>query len=176
MLSVEVSSGFLASLAPEAAGRLAPFLDQLKGRLISSSLVHVDETSDQVGTKTIWFHVVANDEGTYLFASPTRGRAAPNTAEVLPHFTGVMVHDRLSMYFAYDKATHALCCAVEHGHIFWARARTTSLKRISCVVDVVDTAVTPGSEAPVGCRQHLTGGWPHPSAPGSWPAPLRGSR
>jgi transposase len=111
MFGVEVSTGFLASLAPEAAGRLAPFIDAVKTRLVSSSLVHADETSDQVGLRTIWLHVVANRDATYLFASPTRGRSAPNEAGVLPDFRGVMMHDRLSMYFGYDKATHVVCGA-----------------------------------------------------------------
>ena len=111
MLGVEVSTGFLASLAPEAAGRLRPFIEAVKELLLTSPLVHVDETSDQVGTRTIWLHVVADDEATYLFASPTRGRAAPDAAGVLPSFRGVMVHDRLSMYFGYDKATHVVCGA-----------------------------------------------------------------
>ncbi|MHB8263307.1 MAG: IS66 family transposase [Acidimicrobiales bacterium] len=30
---------------------------------------------------------------------------------MLPEFAGVMVHDRLAMYFKYDKATHAICLA-----------------------------------------------------------------
>jgi hypothetical protein len=111
MFGVEVSMGFLASLAPEAAGRLIPFLEAVKSRLSSSRLVHADETSDQVGLRTIWFHVAANADATYLFASPTRGRAAPDEAGVLPGFRGVMMHDRLSMYFGYDNATHVVCGA-----------------------------------------------------------------
>ena len=111
MLGVEVSAGFLASLAPEAAGGLAGFIDELKRRLRGRPLVHVDETSDQVGCDTWWLHVVADELFTYLFADKTRGKAAPDAAGVLPGFTGVMVHDRLSMYFRYSDATHAVCGA-----------------------------------------------------------------
>ena len=42
---------------------------------------------------------------------PTRGKDAPDEAGVLGDFRGVMVHDRLAMYFKYDKATHAICLA-----------------------------------------------------------------
>jgi len=55
--------------------------------------------------------VVSNELYTYLFASPTRAKSAPDEAGVLPEFSGVMVHDRLAMYFKYDKATHAICLA-----------------------------------------------------------------
>ncbi|MGH9294908.1 MAG: IS66 family transposase, partial [Acidimicrobiales bacterium] len=111
MLGVEVSTGFLASLAPEAAGGLTGFIEALKARLIGSALVHVDETSDQVGTNTWWLHVVSNEEATYLYADRTRGRAAPDAAGVLGSFSGTMVHDRLAMYFGYEGATHVICGA-----------------------------------------------------------------
>jgi len=111
MYGIEVSTGFLAGLAPEAAGRLVGFVEALKERLVGSRLVHVDETSTQVGTATWWLHVVSNADATYLFADRTRGKDAPDAAGVLASFSGTMVHDRLSMYFGYEKATHAICGA-----------------------------------------------------------------
>ncbi|MGH8996783.1 MAG: IS66 family transposase [Acidimicrobiales bacterium] len=109
MLGANVSTGFVASLAKEAAGGLDGFVAEIRRRLRRASLVHVDETSDQVRTDKWWFHVVSNELYTYLFASPTRGKAAPDDAGVLSAFGGVMVHDRLAMYFKYDQATHAVC-------------------------------------------------------------------
>jgi len=49
--------------------------------------------------------------GYHLHAS--RGRAAVEEFGVLPGFTGIAVHDALSVYDgeAYRSATHALCCA-----------------------------------------------------------------
>ncbi len=109
MLGATVSAGFVASLANEATGGLTGFVEEIRQRLRDATLVHVDETSDQVTTDKWWFHVVSNQLYTYLFASPTRGKAAPDEAGVLGAFGGVMVHDRLAMYFKYDKATHAVC-------------------------------------------------------------------
>jgi transposase len=60
-----------------------------------------------VRTDKWWFHVVSNELYTYLFASPTRATSAPDEAGVLPEFAGVMVHDRLALYFKYKNATHA---------------------------------------------------------------------
>jgi transposase len=111
MLGAEVSTGFVASLAAEAASGLGGFTDAVVHRLRSCALVHADETSDQVRTDKWWFHVVSNEHYTHLFASPTRGKDAPDEAGVLGDFEGVMVHDRLAMYFKYDKATHAICLA-----------------------------------------------------------------
>jgi len=55
--------------------------------------------------------VASNELYTYLFASPTRAKSAPDEAGVLGAFRGVMVHDRLAMYFGYDQSTHAICGA-----------------------------------------------------------------
>ncbi len=109
MLGAPVSTGFVASLAREAAGGLSGFIEEIRRRLRHAALVHVDETSDQVRADKWWFHVVSNELYTYLFASPTRGKAAPDEAGVLGVFGGVMVHDRLAMYFKYEMATHAIC-------------------------------------------------------------------
>ena len=111
LLGCPVSTGFIASLVPEASDGLVGFLDRLKQRLRTSALLHVDETFDQVGTDRLWFHVATNELYTFLVASLTRGRSAPDEAGVLPDFRGTMVHDRLAMYFAYDQATHAICLA-----------------------------------------------------------------
>jgi transposase len=111
LLGCPVSTGFIASLVPEAADGLVGFLDNLKQRLRASALLHVDETFDQVGTDKMWFHVAANQLYTFLVASMTRGKSAPDEAGVLGEFSGTMMHDRLSMYFKYDKATHVICHA-----------------------------------------------------------------
>jgi transposase len=113
LLGVEVSPGFVTSLVLEASSRLegSGFLETLKSRLRNAEVIHVDETSDQVGTRTWWLHVAATRLYTYLFASHTRGKDAPDRAGVLGEFSGVMVHDRLAMYFNYDGATHAVCAA-----------------------------------------------------------------
>jgi len=111
MLGAKVSTGFVVSLAKEAAGRLSGFLAEIAERLVASRIVRVDETPDQVRTKTWWFHVCSNERYTFLFASATRGKAAPDAAGVLGRFGGTMVHDRLAMYFRYSDATHGLCGA-----------------------------------------------------------------
>lgn len=111
MFKVDVSTGFLSSLPKEASGNLNGFMDQLSKDLISSKVIHADETSDQVGYDKVWFHVASNELLCHLFASTTRGKAAPDEAGILPKFKGTIVHDRFSFYFLYNKAKHAICSA-----------------------------------------------------------------
>jgi transposase len=111
LFGAPVSTGFVASLAPQAAKGLVGFAEVIKERLRHGGVIHVDETSDQVRGDTWWFHVASNRRYTYLFASPTRGAAAPEEVGVVTSFYGVMVHDRFSMYFKYRQAMHAICGA-----------------------------------------------------------------
>lgn len=115
-----LSTGFVASLATEAADGLDELLDELKARLVSSSLLHVDETFDQVGSEKAWFHVATNELYTYLVASMARGKSAPDDAGVLPEFTGVMVHDRL-MRWLYTSGTRR-----RHTRSVWPTLSETS--------------------------------------------------
>jgi transposase len=136
LFGAPVSTGFVASLAPQAAHGLVGFTEVIKDRLRHGGVIHVDETSDQVRGDTWWFHVASNQRYTYLFASPTRGAAAPQEAGVVASFYGVMVHDRFSMYFKYRQAIHAICGAHllrdlagvgAEGDQGWARDMTTLL-------------------------------------------------
>jgi len=98
-------------VAAEAAGDLEGFIETLRGELHREPVICVDETEHQVRQARWWLHTVATERHSFLFASSTRGKAAPDEAGVLAGFTGTMVHDRLSLYFSYTQATHALCGA-----------------------------------------------------------------
>jgi hypothetical protein len=55
--------------------------------LKSLPVLHVDETSDRVGTTNCWMHVVSNRLYTLVHASATRGEAAIDEAGVAGHAT-----------------------------------------------------------------------------------------
>ena len=106
-----VSTGYLASLLPTAAGRLEGFLEMARARLAAAAVAHFDETGGRVGAKLRWIHVAATDIFTLYHLGSSRGRSAMDDAGVLPHFTGVAVHDGLATYRQYTKAEHGLCNA-----------------------------------------------------------------
>ncbi len=73
-------------------------------------VLHADETTDRIGTKNCWMHVVSTGLFTLIHASMTRGGEAIDEAGVLRGYRGVIVHDRLAMYWEL-KAKHGLCAA-----------------------------------------------------------------
>jgi transposase len=110
VLGAPVSTGWLAGLAAEAAGGLDGFLTDLKGRLLASHLLHVDETGARICGARQWFHVCSTRLLTLLDCHAKRGVEATDAMGVLPSFGGVAMHDRWKPYWRYG-CTHAICGA-----------------------------------------------------------------
>ncbi len=108
---VPVSTGYLATLLPTASGRLTGFLAMARQRLTGATVAHFDETGARVAAQLRWVHVAATDTWTLYHLAGSRGRAAMDAFGVLPHFTGVAVHDGLATYRQYTGAEHGLCNA-----------------------------------------------------------------
>ena len=111
LFDLEISSGAIDSVYADAGRRLKVFVVALVALLKSLPVLHVDETSDRIGTTNCWMHVVSTSLYTLIHASRTRGEAAIDEAGVLKGYTGVLVHDRLAMYFRLKRAKHGLCGA-----------------------------------------------------------------
>ena len=106
-----VSTGWLASLLPDAEDRLDGFLAVVRERLAGAEVAHFDETGGRAGAVLRWIHVAATKDFTLYHLDDKRGRSAMDAAGVLPNFTGVAVHDGLVTYRRYTDATHGLCNA-----------------------------------------------------------------
>lgn len=113
MFGVRISTGAVDAIYADAARRLRGFLAALVVLLRTLPVLHADETTDRIGTKNCWMHVVSTGAYTLIYASVTRGMEAIRAAGVLIGYQGVVVHDRLAMYWKL-KAKHALCGA----HLF----------------------------------------------------------
>ncbi len=105
-----VSTGWLASLLPTAADRLAGFMATTREQLRAAPVAHFDETGGRVAGKLRWIHVAATDSLTHYHLATGRGKASIDAGGVLSGFTGVAVHDGLTSYRRYD-VVHALCGA-----------------------------------------------------------------
>ena len=80
-------------------------------QLLTSTVIHVDETSMRVNKKNYWIHTYSCGDFVLQFLHPSRGRDAIEDIGILDRYGGVIVHDCWSPYFTYEKLTHALCLA-----------------------------------------------------------------
>ena len=110
LYGLDISTGTIDSIYTEAARRLRSFIAALVAFLRTLPVLHADETTDRIGTDTCWLHVVSTGLYTLLHASVTRGGQAIDEAGVLRGYRGVVIHDRLAMYWKL-KAKHGLCGA-----------------------------------------------------------------
>lgn len=111
LFGLEISTGAVDSVYAEAGRRLKGFIAALVALLKTLPVLHVDETSDRLETKNCWMHVIATPLYTLLHASLTRGEAAIEQMGVLAGYRGVIIHDRLAMYWKLKRAKHGICAA-----------------------------------------------------------------
>jgi transposase len=107
------STGWVSGVLARAAEALADTEALIKTLITLAHLVHVDETGLNVAGGKQWLHVACTETLTAYHLHESRGRTAVDEFGVLPGFTGVVVHDALSVYDGekYQTATHALCGA-----------------------------------------------------------------
>lgn len=110
VLGAPVSTGWLSSLLPAAAGQLTGFLATTQDALRSAPVAHFDETGSRVAGKLWWVHVACTGELTLYHRASGRGKDSMNLGGVLPGFTGIAIHDGLSSYQGYEMG-HGLCNA-----------------------------------------------------------------
>src|SRR4051794_22442028 len=106
-----MSVGTVAAWTSRAAAGLAPFTAAAIAGVTDAQVVHLDETGLRVAGRGHWLHVATSSRFTGLFCHRRRGTEAIDAAGVLPHFTGIAVHDAFAPYARYPAATHALCNA-----------------------------------------------------------------
>lgn len=110
LFGLSISTGGVDSVYAEAGRRLRVFMAALVALLKTLPVLHADETTDRIGTKNCWMHVASTGLYTLIHASVTRGVKAIEEAGVLVGYRGVVIHDRLALYWKL-KAKHGLCAA-----------------------------------------------------------------
>ena len=111
LFGTPVSDGTVSSATARAAKDLAGFAAAVTKKIAAADVAHFDETGFRVKGKLHWLHSASTPEYTLITCDPKRGCEAMDRAGILPHFTGVAVHDAWAPYDTYKQMTHALCNA-----------------------------------------------------------------
>ena len=111
LLGVRVSTGTIASMLSRCAKTVGPAMKIVHKKLQCEDVVNFDETGADVAGKTLWVHNASTEKLTYQTLSEKRGQVGMDEGGILPHFTGIAVHDCWSPYWKYDGVTHAVCNA-----------------------------------------------------------------
>lgn len=111
VFGIPISAGSVYNFNVDAYQRLALFETLVKEQLRQASTLHVDETGVNVDGKRLWLHNASNEQWTWLAVHAKRGKEAMDAIGVLPHFTGLLIHDHWKPYYRYDGCLHVLCNA-----------------------------------------------------------------
>lgn len=104
------SAGSVVRSVVRCADLLAPRIEEIRDTLAQAPLLHADETGVRCIGKTHWLHVVSTATHSLFSYSPKRGFEGFTAANVLPSYSGMLVHD---FWGAYDKlqCDHSRCNA-----------------------------------------------------------------
>jgi transposase len=110
-LEIPISQGSLFNFNKEAFKNLSGYDQIAKEQLVTSKIIHADETGINIGSKRRWLHCASNTLWTYFFPHEKRGTEAMDAINIIPRFKGILCHDHWKPYYRYDGCLHALCNA-----------------------------------------------------------------
>jgi len=86
------------------------YRDYILSTMLSSYVIHVDETGGKIDGKNSWIHIMCTSNLAYFLM--TEKRADENgPLKLLESFENVLVHDHFKSYYKLNKCSHAECNA-----------------------------------------------------------------
>jgi transposase-like protein len=108
--ALNLSEGTIAKWNKELSGKLSPFIQEIKEKLLTEPVLHKDETGMRIDNCLQWLHVLSNKVYTLYFSHQKRGTEADEEAGILPSYSGVLVHDHFKGLYRFT-CEHAECNA-----------------------------------------------------------------
>lgn len=142
LFGVEISEGTFYNIREQCFEQLERLNESIQDALLTSPVVHFDETGMRVNGALWWLHVAATNGLTYYFVHPKRGQAAMDEMDILPSFSGKAIHDGWKSYSRYE-CEHFLCNAhhlrelqfmLERDEQLWSFQMSLLLVTIHCQV------------------------------------------
>ena len=106
-----ISKGSISNFKTLAYKKLQDigFQSWVSMKLLTSEIIHADETGININGKTVWLHCYCNDKYVLYHPDEKRGSEAMNRIGILPKYGGVLCHDHWKPYYKYENCIHALC-------------------------------------------------------------------
>jgi regulator of replication initiation timing len=108
--AINLSEGTIAKRNKGLSGKLAPFIEKIKEKLLAQPVLHKDGAGIRVLNSLHWLHVLSNGVYTLYFSRQKRGNEAGGEAGIPPAYSGVPAHDHLKGLYSFT-CCHAECNA-----------------------------------------------------------------
>ncbi len=107
-----ISEGVVLNALSRTEAHLSSFNAITKKGLLQSKVLHTDETGINVKGTLHWAHIALSDSTATCLLHPKRGADAIKEMDILPNYTGTVVHDHWKAYESIGGAfEHAFCNA-----------------------------------------------------------------
>jgi transposase len=120
VFNVPLSTGTISNMVKRCAGGLKETMETIRKMALAAEVINCDETGTKVNGKNIWMHVASTSKSTHLTVHEKRGKEGIDAGNVLPEYTGIVVHDCWSSYWKYD-VEHGVCCAHFLRDLIWIK-------------------------------------------------------
>jgi transposase-like protein len=107
---INLSEGTIAKWNKDLSVNLASFIEEIKEKLLTQPVLRKDETGIKVNNILQWLHVLSNEFYTLFFSHKKRGKDADKEVNILPIYSGVLVHDHFIGLYDFT-CGHAECNA-----------------------------------------------------------------
>lgn len=111
MIGQAISEASLLKYVLQLHRALASWEDNAIDELLSSAVMHVDETSLRADKQNHWIHVYSSGDITLKRLHRRRGKKAIEDIGIVPRYSGIIIHDCWASYLSYDHCDHGLCGA-----------------------------------------------------------------
>ena len=111
LFSVPLSEGTIYNILDTFSKKALPFDGWVREKLLGSEIIHSDETGIRIEGKLHWLHSASNENYTCYLPHKKRGKEAMDEMNILPSYTGYVIHDYWKSYLNYTNCKHGLCNA-----------------------------------------------------------------
>ncbi len=111
LTSHKMSVGSIYNFLNTHYDKLEEFEITLQQSLLKEDVINSDETGVNVKAKLHWIHVASSSLMTYYMLHKKRGGIAMDDMEIIPNYTGILVHDHWRPYNKYNNCSHSYCNA-----------------------------------------------------------------
>jgi transposase len=109
IFGVPLSEGTIYNTINNLSSKLESFEIWVKNKMLSSPVLHFDETGIRIEKVLHWIHSISNEYYTLYVAHEKRGDEAMKDINILPLYEGNAVHDYWKSYLTFKNCSHSLC-------------------------------------------------------------------
>lgn len=104
-----INESTVNSILKNVSADLIPVANELENYILSSSVAYCDETGIRNKGKTEWVHTFSTHDATIQHVHPKRGFKAMEEINLIPQFTGRIMHDCWASYDKFTHCQHSVC-------------------------------------------------------------------